>query len=654
MGMCLATTIAMAQNGVITLESYPTVSVADGRSTLTVTAQLRDNSGRLVPDGTQVIFDTTQGTFREKVLTTSNGYARAVLIAPSNSGVAKIRASALRFNAISELEIEFVADRSMLSSAREYFEIEGSDSLQYAVDDKILEATGENRGAVLKYRDIVVRADDMQVRVPSYELKARRATLEIGDQTYEFDELFLRLNRKTGFGLATVQKVALQPGRVPVGSFPIKIAPYYGYVEISARGVFPAKKAVDGRQLSYQSIIESISRIEAKKAVAFPRKEVQFHDANVMLTGQSLMRTPLFRMPINSSSPIVTDQYINVSNNDLALNYPHYLKLKPGESQLLRFKWGNRYSTGTGATGGTFLDYEWSWNNGEEMDGGFNIYGLGRSDWGTSFRQFWAFQPGSGISFQLDFPAHRSMYATSNLSHQIGKINANLNASYGTSLAGSKVTSDSLSAVFEGDPFKVDFLNANGFFGVTGSQRNLKTPFITNSQQSAGIQSRFVGKSMRFGPGSSLNWSYTFGRNFGNTSVSNFTHLFNVGMSATPLPSLGMNVNYSYTEDGFTSEVLGRHRLGLEAYYNPGRVGFSGSATKSLDVDQLNISARLRYEVGSLWNFYYGYAYDQFGVDSFFDQSFILSYKLGFRELGLSYSQRTKRLGIEILGSSFN
>ncbi len=125
-------------------------------------------------------------------------------------------------------------------------------------------------------------------------------------------------------------------------------------------------------------------------------------------------------------------------------------------------------------------------------------------------------------------------------------------------------------------------------------------------------------------------------------------------MSATPLPSLGMNVNYSYTEDGFTSEVLGRHRLGLEAYYNPGRVGFSGSATKSLDVDQLNISARLRYEVGSLWNFYYGYAYDQFGVDSFFDQSFILSYKLGFRELGLSYSQRTKRLGIEILGSSFN
>ena len=60
----LAVVGAWASDGVINLEVYPPVTVADGRSTLTVTASVRDSSGNLVPDGTQVVFDTTLGTFR--------------------------------------------------------------------------------------------------------------------------------------------------------------------------------------------------------------------------------------------------------------------------------------------------------------------------------------------------------------------------------------------------------------------------------------------------------------------------------------------------------------------------------------------------------------------------------------------------------------
>ena len=110
--------IAQAQNGVIDVEAFPSVTVADGRSTLTITARLRDNRGNLVPDGTQVIFDTTLGSFRERVVTTSDGYARAVLIAGDVPGIARVKASALQFNAIGESDVEFVGDRSLLNSAK--------------------------------------------------------------------------------------------------------------------------------------------------------------------------------------------------------------------------------------------------------------------------------------------------------------------------------------------------------------------------------------------------------------------------------------------------------------------------------------------------------------------------------------------------------
>lgn len=646
--------MAQAQNGVITLEAFPSISVADGRSTLTITALIRDDRGSLVPDGTQVIFDTSLGSFRERVVTTNNGYARAVLIASNVPGIARVRASALRFNALGETDVEFVSDRSQLSTAREYFEVSGTETLLYGVQDRVLEATGADKGAVFKYRDITIRADDMQVRVPSYEVKARRAILEYRGKEYAFDELYMRVNRKSGVGLGTIERVVPDPDAKAWGSIPVKTVPYYGVIEISTRGVAPSTEKLDARVFNYVNMSESISRVEAEKAIAFPKKEVQFIDANVVLTGQSIMKVPLFRLPINTTSPIITEQFINVSNNDLAVDYPYYTKLKPGEAQLFRFRWGNRYATGTGAAGGTFLDYEWSWNQGDDMDGGLHVLGLGRNDWGASLRQNWLLDLDSSLSLQVDFPAHKSMYANSNYSKRLGNINANLSGAYGQSLSGTKVTSNSLNMVFEGDPIALSILPARLFLGVSANQAEIKTPTTKNFRQGAGLQARLVSRPWRLDSGTTLHWSYSVSQLTGHNVQNGLSHYANVTMGTSPLPSLSMNLSYEFTDDGFTSDILGQHSLTMDAFYNPGRLSFSGSVSKSLDADRLNGIARMRYEFAPLWGLYYNYTIDQFGPDMFLDQAVILSYRLGYREIGLSYSQRTKRLGIEILGTRFN
>ncbi|MER3496096.1 MAG: hypothetical protein C4320_04405, partial [Armatimonadota bacterium] len=81
---------AHADQKLIRLTTFPTVAMADGRSQITVSAEVRSLGGALVPDGTRVVLATTLGVFRENVVVTSGGLARGLLVSSSIPGVAKI------------------------------------------------------------------------------------------------------------------------------------------------------------------------------------------------------------------------------------------------------------------------------------------------------------------------------------------------------------------------------------------------------------------------------------------------------------------------------------------------------------------------------------------------------------------------------------
>ena len=652
--------MAFGQNGTIQLESYPSMAVADGRSTITITAQVRDNSGNFVPNGTQVVFDSTLGSFRERIVQTSNGFARAILVAGDLPGTARVRASALRFSAASDLDIEFVADRSMLSSAQDFIEVVGSETLWYSVQDRVIEATGADQGAVLKYQNIEISANDLQVQVQTYEVRARKAKLKIGGWEHEFESLFFRLNKKEGYGTATIEIIV---GSDPLDTNPDfentsspveqQTRPYFGLVEIGNRNLKLPKGNLDTRSLRFQTISESVSMISAKKAVAYPRKEVQFHRADVRMANQRIMQVPLFRVNVNTATPVITEQWINVSNNNFALNYPYYLSLKPGETSALRFRFGSNYGTGTGGGGGTFLDYELSWSKGANFDGGLNIGGIGRDDWGASLRQTWTNNDSTTLAAQLNFPAHKSMFGSASLSRNFNGFSANLASTYGKSLQGTDFQTDSTQLVIEKDPIRSLFLPGRIYFGVTARDSRVKAGNLSDYQQTRGMRLRFVGDPYRIGTGM-FNYSYSVEQVSGHNVEQGIVQVGTLNYGMNPAPGAFLNLSYEYLDDGFTSDLIGRHRVSMDGFYNVGNLGVNAFLLQSLDADRTSANARLRYKLGSLWRVSYGYFYDQFGADSFLDQSYILSYRLGFREIGLSYSHRTKRLGIEILGTSID
>lgn len=652
--LCTACAIAAASTGSIQLTAFPGVSVADGRSTITVSAEVRDNSGNLVPDGTQVVFETTLGTFRETVVTTQNGFARAILVAGSIPGEAKVRAGALKFGAMASLDLLFVADRSLLSSANDYVEVVAPRAMAYSLEEKVLQANGEDRGVHLRYKDIVIDADDIELIVPNYEVRARNARLTMGEKTWEVDRLFMRLNQRKGSAYVTVREPFYRFSRSWIIAVPIEgERERQVSMELVPTGMKPLEVMMPAAQYEFKDISLSLTIIEAKKAVAYPARQVDFYRANVIVGEQSIMKVPLFRASTQPQSPIITEQFVNVSNNDLAINYPYYLDLRPGQMSLLRLRYGSSVGSGVGRTGGTYLDYEFNWNQGADMDGGLRVSGLARKDWGVGMRQMWRPSPTTTFSAQLDFPAHRSMFANVNLSNDFDGFNANLNASHGQSIEGMRFRNNQYSMIIEKDPIYISNV-ARLFLGVNGQQTNFISPTTDTTQQRLGMRARFIGNSMRLGSGQSLNLSYVVGHYSGTHLTSPFTHQATMSLTTAFRNGLYLQTNYDYVLDGITDAALGQHRLSSEAYYSQGAYSLHGFVAKSLDVQRLNASVQLNYRASTLWRINYGYYLDQYIGDTYLDQTVILAYRIGFREIGLSYSARRNRLGLEILGTTFN
>jgi len=649
----LASMTALAQNGTVTLSAFPSATVADGRSTLTISAEVRDSSGNLVPDGTVVLFETKLGEFRENVIKTQNGFARAVLQAGSLPGISVVRATCQRFSALGQYEVQFFADKAALDTAKEYVEIYGEDSLLYSVQEKTIEASGRGKGAHLRYREVEIKADDLQLNVPSYEVRARKARVTIGKVTTDFDELYIKLNQRKGWGFATAEfPVYRTQGNGIVNIVVEDKQPRLWAVDLDAQGVQRRTAAQDRNELRFKDILGSLSMVEAKRATAYPHKTIQFHRANVKVGGQSVMKLPLFEMNVYTSSPIITEQFVNVSSNQLAINYPYYLSLKPGETSLARFRYGNRYGTGVGAGSGMFVDYERHWNRGDQMEGAFTLGGIGRDDWGAGIRQFWMMPDRTSITAQVDVPAHQSLFANASVNKPLGSYNANLNLSHGTSLTGPSFSNDQALLTVEKDPVKLGKSGAKVFMGLTANEQRISNDGGSYLQEAVGLQARFVSPYWRLDKRSGLNASYRVAQLTGTNVNVGLSHYATLSYDTTIGQGLALNVVYDFVEDGFTAPLLGRHRVSAESYFTQGRLRFSASATKTLDLDRLSLSSRMTYSFSPLWHMHYSYLWDKFEGEGFLNQTVILGYKLGLREIGLSYSQQTKRLGIEILGSS--
>ncbi|MCW5937736.1 MAG: hypothetical protein KIT11_10585 [Fimbriimonadaceae bacterium] len=646
---------ALAQRGTVELKAFPAMAVADGNSTVTLTAEVRDQNGRLARNGTTVVFETDRGQFRARsVIETTDGFARIALTAPGTAGTAKVRASAPSLSAQASIEVEFVSDPSILSSAKEFIEVASDGRLRYSTQERLMEAEGGEHPAELRYREIEIVADHLQLSVSNGDVRARGAVVKIGSHRQRFREVLVHLYQRKGLGL--IDQESVQVKAVPTAS---GIVPTVGRTrelvaqDIASSGFSRHRGDLDLSGMKFTDLDMAPSLVQARKAVVFPNRAIQFHRASLHVGDRSIMSVPLFELDANNSSPILTEQFFNVSNSSVAVNYPHYLSLEPGRTSLLRFRYGNRLTSGLGAAGGMFMDFEHAWNQGASSDGGLVVSGIGRDDWGANVRHYWQPDARSQFTAQVNLPAHRSLYANTSYNRQLGHYRLNLSYEHGRTLSGYRYISDSALASIEQQPAKLGNLPATVSLGVTAQERRIQGA-VPISQQGVDLRMRMDSKPFNIGRSGTLMASYNLARQLGNGNGSAFSQQATLSLSTTPMEGLFVQSTYEYVRDGFTESILGSHRLTTEATFSSGRTSLRGFAGQSLDADRTNLSANFDYRFSPIWRLSYGFYSDRFQADSFLEQTFIIGYRLGFREIGFSYSTRTRRLGLEILGTSFN
>lgn len=650
----LAVGLAWAQQGTAQLRAFPSAAVADGRSTIIVSAEIRDSSGRIVPDGTQVVFETNLGQFRESIVRTQGGFAQATLNVGSIAGYAKIRVKVLGFNIADSTDVELVSSRDQLSSAREYIEISARDYLLYSPEARVIAATGTERSAYLRYRNIEVWANDLQYNVVTYELRARDARVKMGDTDQVFSEVFLRLNRREGFGVTTYVGESISITRADYIAIPDVIeTERVGVVDITVSGIEAKLDPPDQRLLQFRELGESLSEIEARKATVFPGKHIQFERVDVKVAGTTVLRPTLFQIGLNQRSPLITEEFFNVTGNNLTVDYPHYLSLGPGNSSLLRFRYGNPYSTGVGASGGTYVDYEYRWNRGDDMEGEFVLSGLARNDWGAHVRQYWQADPDTTVTAQMYFPAHRSMFGSAAVNRNFDGYQANFSANYGRSLRDTFFSNEQYQFVIENTPAQVGNLPAQYSVGLTASQSRFVGPQVSRFQQGVGLRGRVWTSPLRLGSIGTLYGSYQISHLSGYNVDSGLSHNASISLSNSMANGLYLSTTFDYVDDAFSSDVLGRQRLTSEAFYASGPWNLYGFVSQSLDVDRLAVNLNAEYRFSPIWRLQTRYFMDRYQADVFTESSVVLAYRLGFREVGLSYTPKNNRIGFELLGTRF-
>lgn len=643
---------AWAADGIITVTPFPSVAVADSRSTITVTAEIQDQQGHKVPDGTQVVFETDIGSFQTNILTTVNGHATAILVAPSVAGIANIKVTALTFKAVTTYQYEFVASKSLLSSAKEYIELITKRYMVYSPETKIADAAASGQGVHLRYKDIDIVADQIQLSVREYVVKARNAKIRVGKVTRNVDQVNYNLKLRSGIA---VGKFTKQQKKLiilfPMPSEELTEFDTFGTMKLTGLQAEAFTDILPKKTFENADMTESSTLVSCNKMTAYPKRDIYFERASVMLNGRRLLNVPLYSLSAAADIPTLSDQMFNVSNNKIAINYPYYTSLKPGLSSLLRFRSGALYSTGSGGGGGTSLDYEWRWNSGDQAEGSLTFSGLARKDWGLFARHFTRFDDHTSGSFTLDFPSNSSLFGSANLSKQLGKWNLNANSLTGRAVRGARFNSQTGFMTLEHEPQAINRLPLRLFYGLTASLNKFTSSVANSSQKTIGLRTRVQAKTWRVNKRLALDSDFSLSRLFMNGGRSSFAKGANVYAMATLSNSASARFGYEFLDDGFNSKFLGRHRLSATGYWTAGALDLSFSASKSIDINRYSTFLDGSWRLSNQWRFGGSYSIDQFTNSSFRDFSFILGYTLGIREVGLSWSNRTHRFGIEVLGT---
>ncbi len=389
-------------NGVrVNLWPTPRVVPADGKSQATIRAELRDQSGLAVPDGTTVVFRidggelSLDGNERRQVITaeTANG-AVTVYATSTETGTATIYAELTTGQGENRVSIAFVEEGSSLLGGAGVIHVRGK-WVGYALDLAVVEARDQ---AEVEFAGILITSPDLlQIDVNSLSLTAMNARVESRGQSIEADELAYDLLS----GQGTLRRIG-EAG-----------------IEELCFDSFTLEERTPEEELNGEAFrlgtADAAAWAVAKGVSIYPQQKVVLRAATLYAGGRKVMGLPkywIIAMPGYSGTTHSRVMGVN-SDGELAVDFPYFYRVSETQTSAIKLQHG-------ASAGSVIARDDWSLALEESYDTGLaegtvSLVGLPRGDWGLQWRDQRSLGGRRDGYFTVYSPDHESWYADANV-----------------------------------------------------------------------------------------------------------------------------------------------------------------------------------------------------------------------------------------------
>lgn len=621
----------------IWLSSYPRAIVADSHSYSTITAEVRDPNGRVVPDGMLVEFTTSLGIIERHARTVS-GVARTRLESGNTPGTAIVTAVLVDGGAVAQTRVDILEPGTDLTEET-FISVSSPKFLGYDVDRRIVDATG---GVTIYHRGMTVRAETAQIDLNTNIIRARGktgitpVTVERGDKSLRAEVLWYDFDSMHGAFISPPEEGAK---RFVFRGRDLFSEPDTSLTENTSRG--------EDRNFEFASIAESKLFIRCKSMIIRPGVEIKFKRASYYVDGDRLVTVPLHVLSLRGEASGV-DQMLAYGTEGVRLNLPIYYLLTPTLTGAVRIKHSESAGWGYYAEReGWQVDIDHDYNTNGTTEGRFSLNRITSGKWGIRWNQRAELTPDTQLYTYLDFPARRDLYTTVDFTRRLRSY------TWTSSFRSNKLRS------FPGRYQAQTYLQL--------STRPLVRDVISYSlttrlSYDSGLQSgsnRFgcglglllYGRPITLGRQTSITTSVTIGRDWGGYAEGS-TVFANATMFHT-LTTRGMfSLNYSYS---WTDTTVGysAQRLSSSLYLNLGpNWGANIYAVYGLDDRTVSMFGQIGHTFARDWRLDLLSTIQKLQYSEFSDFEIALSKIIGRQQAILAWSQSRRRIRFELTTAS--
>ncbi len=679
---CLPPVLASGRAS-LSLTPSPEVILADGKSATTVTATVRDGDGNVALDGTTVRFSTSLGILDKDTAQTTAGVARATLTSAATAGTAHLTATAFLAGAGSSAgaaQVEFTSDREEAYSNGDehWIHIDCPEYLIYSADTKILEAQGRKGSAHLQYKGLSVNGDALQVSLNAGVLLGHNVVLQRGHHMLRAAEIRYDLNSSTG------SAVVLGTGRHAALSMDIKGLG----LETTPQQADSADAAVQTNIYRFDDLSDSKVIVSARAISVNPGDRVQFRRASIYSGGKKILSVPFHQMSLNSEQ-LFGQQLVGFGSQGLFVNVPIYYNVSPHSTGTLFLRnsassfaetsglsSGSSYFAQHGSRPGLALDLQHDYAFGRGGSGSLGITGITRPDWGMQWNHTQRLDDKTNSFLYVDYPSHRSLYASSSLSREFQGFALNLTASGNRDpgFQGYSYANSTVAASLQTTPRSLAGTPINMTFGVsaqrgqvmqtTPAQGKIVIPIATQS-----VDMHFYTAPLHPDRHTTISNGLSLGQSFSSGGRHSMTLLGTLGAARTTFGHGNLNLNYTYRYDPLQSQLsttrltannlVGsfyrgptQQRLTLNYTVSPRpRMNLSLISGYGLPLHDNNLFANFDYRISDNWGISLASSWDHYASANYQETQFSLTRRLLGRDVVFTYSTKTRKVIFDLAAS---